>query len=152
MVNGHVPGTSVKDGEHCPCCGQLVKLYRRSLSNAPARWMIKLYLHDGNEGREYVYMPEVLNTMRGTPSQGGYGNLGQYWDLTDRMPGIRSDGSNRVGWWRLTDDGREFVLDHLTVPKYAYVYNSKLFDFDGPEWSIRDALGTKFDYNDLMNG
>ena len=130
----------------------MVKLYKRTMTSAPAIWMIKLYRINGAEGREFVYMPKVLDTMKGTPAQGGYGNLGQHWELVERKRGIREDGSNRVGFWRLNDDGRDFVLGNLLVPKHAYVYNSRVFDFDGPDWSIYDALGEGFDYNDLMNG
>jgi hypothetical protein len=45
-----------------------------------------------------------------------------------------------------------FVLGESTVPKYAYVYDGRLLKLDGGEYvTIRDALGTKFHYRDLMD-
>jgi hypothetical protein len=150
--NEFVPGTRVRDGDNCPCCGQLVKLYRRTLPNATARVMIAVWFL--NEGRDYLYMPELLDQvgLTRTGQQGGYCTYGHYWKLMKQQPGIRDDGSNRVGWWKLTDLGRRFVLCQATVPKYAHIYNSRCFGFSGPDWTIQHALGTKFNYSQLMAG
>ncbi len=147
-VNGFVPGTSVHDGDNCPNCGQLVKLYRRTLPSATARVMIALW--HVNEGRQYVYLPQILDGMTRTPQQGGYATYGHHWKLMKQQPGVRDDGSNRVGWWRLTNLGRDFILGQATVPKYAHVYNNECFGFSGPQWTIQQALGTKFNYHALM--
>ena len=146
-----VPGTLVEDGTDCFACGRYTKLYKRTMTSAAALWMIKLYRINGAEGREFVYMPPKLKEIGGTASQGGYGNLGQHWELVDRKTGRREDGSTRIGFWRLNDDGRAFVLGDLLVPKHAHIYDNRVFDFDGPPWSIYDALGEDFDYNDVMN-
>src|SRR5580765_8069466 len=135
-------------GATCPCCTQFVKVYRRTLPNATARVMIALWHRD--EGQNFVFLPDVLDRMTGTPHQGGYGTLGQFWAWLQQQPGERADGSNRVGWWRLTDPGRSFVLGHHTVPRYAHLFNGRCLRLSGPPWSIRDALGTRFDYNQLM--
>jgi hypothetical protein len=138
------------DGVTCPCCTQLVKVYKRTLPSATARVMIELYRRQ--RGDEYVFLPRVLDGMTGTPHQGGYGTLAHFWGLLEQQPGERADGSNRVGWWRLTEKGRRFVRGEVTVPKHAHVFNGRCLGYSGPEWSIRQALGTKFDYAELMEG
>ena len=147
--NGFVPGTTVRDSSHCPTCGQFVKIYRWKLNTSTAQVMIAMWRL--NEGREYVYIPRLFNT---SALRGGTGNAtkGKYWGLMECMPGVRADGSSRVGWWRLSDDGRDFVTSTLTVEKYAYLYNQTCLGLDGPAWTIRDALGAKFNYDELMNG
>jgi hypothetical protein len=135
---------------HCPTCGQNVKLYDRALSLATGKVMVKLY--EVNQGREYVDLGPILDTMKGTPRQGGYGTLAHHWELIEAQPGERKDGSKRVGWWRLTDDGRAFVRSEITVLKKAQLYDNHLFGFVGKEITISDCLRTPFDFRDLMNG
>jgi hypothetical protein len=142
---------AINGGVICPCCTQSAKVYRRAMSNATARFMIRLYRYNNNQGRDFVYMPAQLDQMRGTPHQGGYGNLAQHWGLLEKQPGIRKDGSNRTGWWRLTTRGRAFVENRITVPKYAYIYDNECLGLGGAPWSIIDALGEKFDYRALMS-
>jgi hypothetical protein len=110
--------------------------------------MIALARRDGE--RSFVFLPDVLDTMKGTPHQGGYGTLGKYWGLIEQKPGVRDDGSNRVGWWRLTELGSQFVYEQATVPRYADIYNGRRLRLHGPAWSIRQALGSRFSYDELM--
>jgi len=139
----------VDEGHRCPCCTQFAKVYRRNLPSASAQVMIALY-HAGGD-REFVFLPDVLETVGArTAHQGGYGTLGQFWGLMERQAGEREDGSNRVGWWRLTALGRDFVLGRATVPKYARLYNGRCLGVSGEPITINAALGAKFDYRELM--
>jgi hypothetical protein len=143
------------DAVECPCCAQNCKIYRRSLPNATARVMIVLWRRD--EGRGYTFLPDMLDalgmtSLKGTPHQGGYGVIGHHWNLMEHKPGKRPDKSPRNGYWRLTDLGRDFVQEKITVQKYAHVYAGRCLKLSGPPWSIRDALGSKFRYDDLMRG
>lgn len=148
--DGYVPGTTVRNGDHCHGCRQLVQIYRRSLTHSSARVLIEMWYHD--EGRDWLYMPPIIDRMGTGHPPGGYGTLGQWWGLVERMPGVRDDGSNRIGMWRLTDLGRAWVLGEVNVPKYAYLYNQELLEVSGPSWLILQALGTKFNYYELMAG
>jgi len=147
----------VQEGAECPCCRQFAKSYDRKLPSASARLLIALYRYDDAEGREFVYLPPLLDRfgatiLKGTPHQGGYGTLSHHWGLIEAQPGEREDGSNRVGYWRVTDLGREFALERATVPKYARLYGNRLLGLHGEPISIQDALGNKFNYRELMEG
>lgn len=120
------------------------------MSSGTARVMIKMYLH--GEGRDWLYLTPLMNELKNHHQIGGYGTLAHWWGLMEHQPGDRDDGSWRNGHWRLTDSGREFVVGNLSVPKYVRLYNGKRLGLVGPSWSIRDALGKKFNYNELMNG
>ena len=52
---------------------------------------------------------------------------------------------------RVTDKGEAFLKNQLKIPMYARVYNGRVFGFEGNPTSIKDALGAKFDYSDLMS-
>ena len=142
----------VDAGATCPCCTQFAKVYRRTLPAATARVMVALHRADPPDhgAGPYHYLPPILDTLHGTAAHGGYGTLGQHWGLLHPMPGERADGSNRVGWWRLTTLGTAYVRDAVTVPRYAHLYNGRCLRLSGPPWSIRQALGTRFNYAELM--
>lgn len=140
--------TQADAGTTCPCCTQFVKVYKRSLPSASARVMLALWRNNG--GHSFVYLPDLLDTLKGTAHQGGYGTLSQHWGLIESRPGIRDDGSTRVGWWKLTELGVRFVTERATVPRYADIYNGRCLRRHGPPWSIRQALGTRFNYDELM--
>jgi hypothetical protein len=88
--------------------------------------------------------------MKGTPHQGGYGTFAWHWRLMEQQPGYRKDGSNRVGWWRLTDRGRAFVRGEIKVPSKARIYANRCLGFTGDPWTISDALRHPFDFRELM--
>jgi hypothetical protein len=130
-------------GANCPLCGQLAKMYRRKINAGMAHALIEMYRH----GRaDWFYLPDITKRWQGRDEAGL-----RYWGLIEEASTPRPDGG-RAGWWRVTDKGIAFVRWNLKVPKYVLVYDGRVFGFDGPDVDIKDALGTKFDYHDLMNG
>ncbi|OYN81720.1 hypothetical protein [Mycolicibacterium sphagni] len=143
----------VDDGEECPCCRQFAKVYKRKLNAGMARVLIAMYR---KAGTDWTYLPHVDlkdGEKRRTVGHSGEMCMTRYWGLIEAYPDTkREDGSSRVGWWRLTPLGVEFVLGRTQVPKYARVYSSRCLGLTGDPVSITDALGTKFNYADLMAG
>jgi hypothetical protein len=134
----------IDDGEACPCCGQFAKVYRRTINSGMAVLLLALYR--AAQPGEWVKVPSL-------GGQGGDITKCRYWELIEPQPDLtRDDGSNRTGWWRLTYRGVEFILDRLAVPKYARVYDGRLLNLTGPPVTIRDALGARFNYDELMAG
>lgn len=133
----------VDDGAPCPCCTQLAKVYRRKINSGMARSLIAMYQIAGTS---WVHVP----TQVGARSR-EEGKLA-YWGLVEESTAPRDDGG-RAGWWRVTSKGELFVRDEITVPKYARIYNGRCLGFYGAQRvGIRDALGSKFSYDDLMAG
>lgn len=142
----------VEDGARCPLCTQFAKVYKRRLPSSTARVMIAI--HREHAGRDYVFLPDVLSRRRltGLALAGGYGTLAHHWGLIEQAPGERDDGSDHVGYWRLTELGERFVLCLARVPMYARIYDGRRLGLRGDPISIVDALGHRFDYRELMNG
>lgn len=135
----------VDDGERCPCCNQLAKVYRRRINAGAAVGLIYL---EREHGFGWVHVP---STGRLAQLGGEFARL-RYWDLVVEEPEVRPDGG-RTGWWQLTQHGCDFVHNRLTVPKYVRIYDGRVLGYDETKWvSIVDALGHKFDYRELMNG
>jgi hypothetical protein len=132
----------VDDGETCPCCGQFAKVYRRRIHATMARDLITF--HKLSPDGEWVHVPTAL-VLRG----GDFAKLA-FWGLIEERGGERGDGSDRVGWWRTTRLGRSFVRGAVPVPKYARIYNGRCLGLAGEALYIREALGKRFDYAELM--
>lgn len=129
------------DGDHCPLCGQHAKMYKRKINAGMARSLIHMYRSAGT-GWIHVKLIGAASREEGKLA---------YWGLVEEQKGSGLHGG-RAGYWRVTDKGRAFLQGQLTVPKYAKVYDGKVRGFEGDPVTIKDALGTKFDYNDLMRG
>lgn len=143
---------NVDDGVTCPLCGQFAKVYRRKINAGIARVLIAMYRKAGDD---WVYLPYIDSTGREPihVSRSGEMCIARYWGLIEQMPGEREDGSSRVGWWRLTGRGCAFVRNEIRIPKYARIYASRCLNLDAEQTvTIVDALGTKFNYWELMAG
>lgn len=129
------------DGTNCPACQQTVKVYRRKVNAGMARSLILMYRAGG---LDWVHLP----TQIGSRSR-EEGKLA-YWGLVEEQTSPREDGG-RAGYWRVTRLGELFIQNGMTIPKYARVYNGRCLSLDPTEQvSIQEALGDRFNYNELM--
>jgi hypothetical protein len=151
----HPPGTSLEhakawlrqrvyDGEHCPCCGQMAKVYRRRIHHTIAVSLIAVYALATPELDHWVHVPSQISPACEI-------GKARYWGLIEESTEPRSDGG-RAGWWRLTPHGTDFVKSRVSVRKIALIYDGRCLGFEGEQVTITDALGEKFNYNDLMAG
>lgn len=133
------------DGANCPACGQRVQLYKRKLNSGMARALIQIYNHAETEWVKVQDIPDA-------PKGGDYAKL-RFWGLLESS-GDRADDGNSAGMWRVTEHGRAFVLNISTVPAYVGTYNNRTYrlpDADEvPLISIKDAIGSKFNYDELI--
>lgn len=128
-------------GERCPLCEQHAQTYKRKINSGMARSLIHMYRLSG---LNWVHVRQIGAASREE------GKLA-YWGLVEEQTGVGMHGG-RAGYWRVTTKGQAFLTGGLKVPKYAKVYNGRVLGFDGGPVTIRDALGTKFNYEDLMAG
>lgn len=136
----------VDEGVQCPACQQRAQVYRRTITGKMAAFLIELSRRP-TDADGWVYIPAM------THAQGDSVKL-RYWGLIEGLVGLRDDGSNRVGYWRITEAGRDFVGGDLRVPKHARVYDGESLGLDAEAGyvTIRDCLGTRFNYDALMSG
>lgn len=132
----------VDDGAACPCCTQYAKVYRRKINAGQAQPLIRMWRLCGTQ---WCHIPTEL------ASRGHEESKLAYWGILEEELKLRDDGG-RAGWWRITELGRRFVLDEVRLPKYARIYDGRCLGLAGEPQGIRDALGVKFNYSDLMVG
>jgi len=124
----------------CPCCEQFVKRYRRKIHATMAACLIVLYrsgpaMTSQEVGKQLVRLKTAYST-------GDLGKL-RYWGLVVDLS---------CGRWGITNEGRLFVQDEHQVRRLAVIYDGKCTGHEGPLIGIRDALGDRFDYPELMRG
>ena len=129
------------EGTICPCCGQHAKRYKRKIHSGMARWLIWLVREYAASGGQWV-------DIKRSPQRGGdYAKLG-HWGLIEQAPPDTTH--NRSGMWRPTQKGFDFAHNVIRVPAYVLMYNGQIDGWAPSTVSIRDALGEKFDYLQLM--
>jgi hypothetical protein len=145
-------------GAICPCCRQEVKMYTREINATMAYTLVILHRHFSTD-QNWLHVPSYLSQMStiGSAIRGGDFAKLRYWGLLEPKPAEkktekRKDGSKRVGFYRMTERGHQFVKGEIKIPRVALVYNGKHHGFVPGEVTIQECLGKEFNYDDLMAG
>jgi len=129
----------------CPCCGQRSQIWKkRPISSAVAALIKLVNLYDGE--------PIHLDRFNVAQSDRGNGNFSQLalWGLIERAD--NSDKKKRSsGMYEPTREGVDFVYCLISIPKHVYTLNDEVINTEGPQVYIKDVLGDKFDYQELMD-
>lgn len=133
-------------GTNCPCCSRVIKLYPRQINGSMAAGLMIINRALQNSGDVWVFLPKLIPNVT-VNSQLGYL---KHWDLIHKRPGDRKDGSNRNGWWGITERGRAYAEGTLTLPHYALIYLNRLEGYRGQEHGISKALGVKYNHREMM--
>lgn len=131
----------LEEGERCPCCDQFAKIYTRKLNSGMGRSLIAMYQVDRDQG--WIHLPTRI-PLRSREE----GKL-RFWGLVEESTEPRDDGG-RAGWWRMTDAGVAFVLCRTRIHSHVRIYNNEPLGTVGDLVSIRDVLGRRFHYDELM--
>lgn len=150
----------LKDGTRCPCCDQHAQIYRRIITSSMAYCMILITrYYDTMPGDGWLHVASFIagqDQISGRTRAAIRGDFAKllYWNLLEERPLTRPDGNGRAGYYRLTSTGKWFVDGSVRVPKVAVVYNGQCLRLDDSEGyiTIHDALGKKFNWNNLMKG
>ena len=139
-----------KKGVRCPCCGQLVKLYKYKLDASKAVGMISAYKLDKKyRGESFHLTRDFANVLKKNANALHYTKM-QYYDFL-RPDTSKEDPSKKgSGWWYVTKKGKDFVEGRIRVPAVFYVYDGKCIGFGKETVNVREALAEKFDYEQLM--
>ena len=140
----------IKTGQTCPTCGQYAKEYRRKLYSTMALALIYLYKSQ-HMVNDWVHTSKITKRLANhNMTLGGDMAKLEHWNLIEQLP--NDDKRKRSsGYWRPTGLGISFANVTHNVMIHITLYNNELLGFEGKEISIEEALGDKFDYNQLMN-
>ncbi len=136
-------------GCSCPACGQHVQLYKRKLNSGMAVTLIYIYIQDKKVG-DFIQVKDHLRQMK-------YKNnhdwaLLKYWGLIEEKERDESEDQKNSGYWKITESGKAFAENKISLPKHIYLYNGKRYKMnqDSETITITQAMGEHFSYNELM--
>lgn len=132
--------------EKCPCCGHQSIVYRRKLLANMSFVLLQLYRH---KKFSFIHVEKFL-LENNYPRSGDFHKL-VLWGLLEKQKGEREDGCKYTGMYKITGRGMAFCDNKLTVPQTAVILNNKFKGFEGIEVSIKDTLGERFNYDQLLS-
>jgi hypothetical protein len=130
-----------RSGVVCPCCGQFAKVYKRKLHSGMAAALCKIWRVARTWADPFTpfHLGEVLMDSHQLIADSA--KL-RFWGL------IKAVDTSR---WRLTYTGVAFAKHEVSVPRHALLYNDELLQLiDDESIDVRQALGDRFDYEELM--
>lgn len=138
-----------KKGYTCPCCGGYVKTYIRKFNSNMALALGILYKWtNGDNFGKFCHLENLI-------IESGYKRCGDFsylvhYAFIEKFVGKREDGSARNGHYRITPRGMMFVEGKCTAPEKFIMDGGKFRGFDGENITFSQALGSKFNFNELM--
>lgn len=131
--------------EKCRCCGHIKRTYTRSFNSNMAMCLIALVKYEING---YIKVEDFL-LKQGYERCGDFSYLTHYGFLR-KQGGLRDDTSTRTGYYQITSAGIMFAENKITAKEHFIICENRLLGFEGKDIAIKDALGTKFNYSELM--
>jgi len=139
----------IEEGTTCPCCGRLVKLYHRKFHSEMAAFLCRLVRRYENEPR-YYSTRELCPALTKSATDGSYL---VHWGLVEKepIPGRNSSGG-KAGMYRPTREGIAFANRHGLATSHLSILCGDVIGHSKKMISIDQALGDRFDYDELMGG
>ncbi len=137
--------TKAASGYYCSCCGQFVKEYSRKFNSNMAFALLFLYR---NQHKGFIHLENEM-IAAGHQRCGDASYLRHYGFIT-ASDEPRLDKSKRNGLYRITGIGIMFCEGKLKAAAKFKIQNNTFKGFEGEEITIQQALGSKFNYQELM--
>jgi len=131
-----------EEGTNCPCCTQNVKQYKVKLTGGMASVLIKFY-----KEREKGWLHPIKDFKT---INGDYAKL-RHWGLLRKNENNTDPSVKASGLWAITIAGISFIEGDCLVPEKVKLFNNQFYGYSGEQITIRQALGNKFNYEELMN-
>lgn len=128
------------DSIFCPCCGRFVKAYAKKLSATMVAYLIE-FVAAYMRSRDWVDVT-TLPAYQTAKQRGDYAAL-IHWGLLKAKEGEKA-------LFQPTKDGYDFMRGTIQVPTHCFQFNGEIFGFSATMIEVRETLGDKFDYDELM--
>jgi len=135
---------NAREGKCCPCCGQFVKVYPRKLNANMVAFLISLF-REHRRTKDWVHHSKCFHVGRDYP-------YSATWGLATTKPNEDDSSKRESGLWQTTKKGRFFLQKRVLVPSHVFMYNNSIVGWSAKRVGVIEALGKKFNYQELMNG
>lgn len=136
-----LPHPKSQNHRYCPKCGQLVRTWKKHLVSTAVASLCRLVaMYDG--------VPLHHDDFTVLLKDRNFSQL-RLWGLVE--PSGNGDPTKRSsGRWVPTRHGIEFVRGEAQVRRYVVTKHNHIQRFEGGLIGVREALGTRFDYRELL--
>lgn len=137
------------EGVICPCCNRYTRRYKRKITKS---MILGLHLIKKSGKTDYIHLQEFFKNQDCPSSTFGDVAKLRFWGLIDKLETERPDGSHRNGFYRITQQGIDFLEGKLKVPPYVIIRNDipVSFSTDEPIGVFESSL-QGFNFRDLMD-
>ena len=135
------PSGEPAHSEKCEHCGHVKKTWKKSIISTAVAALVRLVMVYGGK-------PVHLDKFNVVQKDRNVSQL-VFWGLV--VPAINDDTGKRAsGMWSPTQAGINFVNRKTVIQKYIITIENEFVGFDGEWIGVREALGKRFDYSELM--
>jgi hypothetical protein len=137
---------NAEDGCTCPCCGQLVKVYRRRIHREMVLFLARLQRAcDRGRNPHAFYGPRDIRGDGAKASTDG--TFLRHWGLIECEI---VDGAPKRGRYRITARGRLFINGGERVPAVALFLCGDCIGFEEGTCTASQCYGEAFDYRAVV--
>jgi len=126
--------------EICQCCGAKIKVWKKPLIGIAIVELIKLY-------NLYISTNHPVHISQFSKQRSNFYTL-RYWGLI--VGSAKVEGKRTAGLWRPTEKGIDFIQNRISIPSHAITKNNVLIKLTGDKKNVIEALGKKFNYDELI--
>ncbi len=125
----------------CPMCGSRIREWRKALISTAVASLCRLVAVYHGRAIHHDEFTVLLKDRN-------FSQL-KLWGLV--VPDENDDPMKRSsGRWHPTEKGIGFVMERTVIPKFVVTKHNRIIRFDGPYIGVREALGPRFDYRELI--
>lgn len=130
-------------GAYCPCCAKAHRTYGRKITSVQAAVLV--LLHQAYSVGTVIHIQNFVVGLGNTELMRGreWGRL-VHWDLIE--------STANKGEYLLCQGGAWFIDGTMPITEKAWIRDNVCLGFEGKNVTIAEALGKKFDLNELMAG
>jgi hypothetical protein len=157
VMRGAWKHTIEGNGDRCPVCDRWGKINATTMSGVMVRSMVWLYHEHVETGQEWVNVP--ARAPRLVTRSYSISKL-KHWGFVvpkeeEQLTKAERDAGQtrrvrKSGLWKLTESGRNFILNNTSAPKHAFIYNDAVVGFDDKLVTARESMKESFDYDMMM--
>jgi len=127
----------------CPCCGLMVYATRRRIDKKMGIALSLLGGYRDRNGNEYVHVGRLMARKNYVDKNRDWSRL-KHWGFIEER--VSATGEGR-GFWRITDDGMDFLDRNSQVPKIRYIFNDEIVPITA---SVDPEAAVMVDINQVM--
>lgn len=138
-----------KKGCKCPCCDQLVQVYRRSINLNMVKALCHIYSISNKKGVEYIHVQREFAELGLRATGMDYIQLARFGLIEESVTATSVEGAKSSGMWKITKLGIAFLKGEYSVPEYVNVYNNKTIEYSSTLKKITE-ITKSFNYKELF--